>query len=385
MKNLLCIIIMSASTALAVYAQNTDNENLIVSHGPWLQNLTESGVTVMWTTNKPAIPGVKLITSDSNARLIRNSHDGIIDGGGILHKVRIEGLQPGTRYNYSLHSVEILKYQAYKIFYGDTLVSEQLNFATFPEKSENVRFTVVNDVHENSWKLAAYMKNGDCSMQDFFFFNGDMLEFLQEPDQIFTGFTDTAVSYFAKNKPFVYVRGNHETRGSMARDLKQYFDFNHGRYYFGFDYGPFHFTVLDCGEDKPDNNRYYYGLADYDFYRIQQLEWLKNEVKSDNFIDAKFRIVIIHMPIIKAENQGHGMRFLADHYGPILSNAGTNLLISAHTHRNAFYDKGESGFNYPVLVNSADTYIEVYADMKVIKATVRDLNGDQIAEYSIEP
>lgn len=385
MRTLLCTIILSASTALASYTQNIDNENLIVSHGPWLQNLSESGVTVIWTTNKPAIPGVKLTTPDGNTRFIRNSRDGIIDGGGTLHKVRIEGLQPGAHYDYSLHSVEILKYQAYKIYYGDTLVSDQHDFATFPAKSDNVRFTVINDVHENSWKLASYMKNGDRSLQDFYFFNGDMLEFLQKPGQIFTGFVDTAVSCFAKNKPFIYVRGNHETRGFMARDLKQYFDFKDGKYYFGFDYGPFHFTVLDCGEDKPDNNRYYYGLADYDSYRLQQLEWLKNEVKNENFIKAKYRIVIVHMPIIKEEKQGHGMRFLADYYGPILSNAGTDLLISAHTHRNAFHDKGKSGFNYPVIVNSADTYIEVYADRKEIKATIRDLKGDQIAEYSIKP
>ena len=98
--------------------------------------------------------------------------------------------------------------------------------------------------------------------------------------------------------------GNHETRGFVARDLKNYFDYKDDRFYYSFDNGPVHFVVLDCGEDKPDNNRYYYGLADYDSYRLEELEWLKKEVKSDAFRNAKHRIVIVHMPIIKEEKQG---------------------------------------------------------------------------------
>ena len=48
---------------------------------------------------------------------------------------------------------------------------------------------------------------------------------------------------------------------------------------------------------------YYYGLADYDRYRLEELEWLKKEVKSDAFRNAKHRIVIVHMPIIKEKSK----------------------------------------------------------------------------------
>jgi len=384
MQNLIPFFFLSVVLSLGSSSQDIDNENFVITHGPYLQNMGTSGVTIIWATNKPAVPGANLTTPDGKTRFVRNSHDGIIDGGDLLHKVRIDGLEPGNTYKYSINSVQILKYQAYKIYYGDTLARKAESFTTPSLKSEKISFTVINDVHENSGKMASYIKNGNEAGQDFYFLNGDMVDYLQATTQLFPGFIDTAVTYFATTKPFYYARGNHETRGFVARDLKNYFDYKDGRFYYSFDNGPVHFVVLDCGEDKPDNNRYYYGLADYDSYRLEELEWLKKEVKSDAFRNAKHRIVMIHMPVIKEEKQGYGMKFLADNFGPVLQGAGVDLMISAHTHRNAFYEAGESGFGYPVLVNSNNSFVEVVADLKEIKAVVKDINGKQLAEYVIK-
>ncbi len=384
MKNLYSLCTLIIILSLSSFSQGIDNENLVITHGPYLQNMGTSGVTIIWTTNKPAVPGVSLTCPDGKVRFVRNSRDGIIDGGGLLHKVRIDGLDAGNTYKYSINSIQILKYQAYKIYYGDTINMRSESFTTPQLKSETINFTVVNDVHGNAGKLASYIKNGNVSAQDFFFFNGDMIDYVQSPDQLFTGFIDTAVTYFGMRKPFFYARGNHEARGYAGREFKNYFDFKENRFYYSFDNGPVHFTVLDCGEDKPDNNRYYYGLADYDSYRLEELEWLKNEVKSDAFRNAKYRIVIVHMPIVKEIRQSHGQKFLADNFGPVLMSAGINLMISGHTHRNTYYEKGKSGFGYPVLVNSANSFVEVYVDNKIIKTLVKDINGGLIAEYELK-
>jgi UDP-2,3-diacylglucosamine pyrophosphatase LpxH len=366
-----------------VSSQGIDNENFMVTHGPWMQNLDPAGVTLMWTTNKPSVPGVILISSDGSSRFIRNSTDGIVNGGGTLHKVRVEGLTPGTTYKYSLHSVQILKYQAYKIYYGDTLQRKAESFTTPDPRAGKVSFTVYNDIHEQSGKLASYYKNGNKSGQDLYFFNGDMIDYLQNTNQLFRGFIDTAAFYFAAGKPFYYIRGNHETRGYLARDVKDYFDFKGGKFYYSFDAGPVHFTVLDCGEDKPDSNRYYYGLADYDTYRLEELEWLKTEVRSDAFRKAKYRIVMVHMPILKQEKQGWGIGFLSNNFGPVLQGTGVNLMVSAHTHRNAFYEKDKTGFGYPLLVNSNNSFVEIEAYQQGIKIVVKDIEGKIIAEYKL--
>jgi len=384
MKKASFLIILAFVLQNAAFSQVIDNENLTVTHGPWLQNLDATGVTIFWTTNKQAVPGVNITGPDGKIRFVRNSHDGIVDGGGTLHKVRVDGLEPGTIYKYSVHSVQIMKYQAYKVYYGDTLVRKTVSFTTPALRSDKVNFLVVNDVHNNSAKMSSYFRKGSVAEKDIVFFNGDMVDFLQSPDELFSGFLDSAVTYFASGKPFYYVRGNHETRGYKAREVKNYFDYKNGKFYYGFDCGPVHFTVLDCGEDKPDNNKNYFGLADYDSYRAEELEWLRAEVKSDAFRNAKKKIVVIHMPVVKEEKQNSGMKYLSENFGPVLQTAGVNLMISAHTHRNTFYESGESGFGYPLLVNSNNSFVEVVADEKVIRAVVRDVTGKQLAEYFIK-
>jgi acid phosphatase type 7 len=384
MKKFIIVPVALLTFSIAAFSQSIDNDNLMITHGPWLQNISSTGITVLWTTNKPVVPGINLTSPDGSVRFVRNSHDGIIDGGGTLQKVRIEGLEPGKTYKYSLSSIQILKYQAYKIYYGDTLLRRNETFTTPLAKSEKVTFTVINDIHELSGKMASFIRQGDIPGQDFYFFNGDMVDFLQNTDQLFNGFVDTASAYFATKKPFFYIRGNHETRGYEARDLKSFFDYKDDSFYYSFDMGPVHFVVLDCGEDKPDNNRYYYGLADYDSYRLKELEWLKKEVKSDAFRNAKRRIVMVHMPILKDEKAGYGLKFLADNYGPVLQNTGIDLMISAHTHRNSWYESGKTGFGYALLVNSNNSFIEVIADNQGIKAVVKDIQGKTINTYSVK-
>lgn len=384
MKKLYLFFVLSIAVSLNAFSQAIDNTDLKITHGPYLQNMGTSGVTIIWTTNLPAVPGINLTYPDGKARFIRNSHDGIIDGGGTLHKVRLDGLEPGQTYQYSINSIQILKYQAYKIYYGDTINTKPERFTTLNPGSSKINFTVINDVHEYSGKLASYIKNGDPSAQEFFIYNGDMVNYVQNADQLFTGFIDTTVSYFAKNKAFFYARGNHEARGMAGREFKDYFDFPGNRFYYSFDNGPVHFVVLDSGEDKPDNNRYYYGLADYDSYRLEQLEWLKKEVKSEAFLKARYRIVIVHMPIIKEEKQAHGLKFLTDHFGPVLKSANINLMMSAHMHRNSFYDKERSGFGYPVLINSNNSFVEVFVDNNRIEAVVKSEKGRLTARYEFK-
>jgi len=384
MKKIITLFILSVVFAVVCSSQGIDNDNFIVTHGPWLQNLSSTGVTIAWATNKPAIPGISITGTDGSKRFIRNSHYGNVDGGGMEHKVRVEGLVPGTAYKYALNSVQVLKYQAYRVYYGDTLSGKQLTFVTPPEKSDKVTFTIFNDVHELSGKMGSYLQHNNIPLQDFYFFNGDMINYLQEPEQLYRGFIDTAVFYFASVKPFYYIRGNHEARGYAARDLKNYFDYKDDRFYYSFDMGPVHFVVLDCGEDKPDNSKEYYGLADFDTYRQEELVWLKEELKSEAFRKAVHRIVMIHMPVVKAEKQNHAMTWLSTNFGPLLRDAGVDMVFSAHIHRNAYYEKDKSGYGYALLVNSNNSFVEVEADSDRIKALVKDVEGKTISEYIIK-
>lgn len=78
------------------------------------------------------------------------------------------------------------------------------------------------------------------------------------------------------------------------------------------------------------------------------------------------------------------MQFMAEKFGPVLETAGIDLLISGHLHINDFYEAGRSGFNYPVLVNSNVSFVEVEADTMEIKAAVKDVYGKIIHSYVID-
>jgi len=263
MKRNILAAVLSMIIALSGLGQSINNENLKIIHGPYIQNLTPEGVTIIWHTNMPAVPSVIISGDGAGTGIVQNSTDGIIDGGGTIHKVRLSSLDPGKEYTYTPVSVQVMKYQAYRIYYGDTLRGDNFKFRTPSAGAKNVSFTVFNDIHERAGLLSEFLSQDRNINSDLYFFNGDMIDYLQDDSQLFNGFIDTTVSYFATSVPFYYVRGNHETRGMLARDLKQYFDFPSGKFYYAFTRGPVRFIVLDCGEDKPDNNRYYFPVSGF--------------------------------------------------------------------------------------------------------------------------
>lgn len=363
-------------------AQSQDTGSVEILHGPYLQHVTETGATIVFLTGKPAVAGVFVADEKGSVSMIRNSEDGLISAGELLHKIRITGLSPGNRYSYRIFANEILTFEPYEIIFGDTVRDEKIHSFTTPDMNKKeISFTVFNDIHSDPGKMGSYLAAQSVEQQDCYFLNGDLWNHVESGQMLFTGCLDTAIDRFASDIPFYFVRGNHETRGKYARDLKQYFDFPDDRYYYAFTRGPVHFVVLDSGEDKPDTSRYYYGLADFDAYRLEQLEWLKEHIKTDAFKNALFRIVLIHMPVMKTGNNWHGMEFLAEHFGPVLDSARIDLMVSGHLHRNQWLKSGESGFSYPVLICSNKDFVEVTASTSGIKIWLKNSHGEIMEEY----
>lgn len=366
------------------YCFAQENEALTFSHGPYLQKVSETGATIIFTTNKLVVSGILLKSGGGEFELIQNSRDGLIAVGDNIHKIRIENLESGKQYEYKLFASEILNYQPYKCTYGDTLVSENFKFKTFNPDDKRINFTVFCDIHDNVEKLTKYLDSNDIENQDFYFMNGDILGHIEEEAQLFSSFIDTSVSRFATEKPFFYARGNHETRGKFARELNNYLDLPNDKFYYAQTIGNTRFVVLDGGEDKPDTTQAYSGLADFDKYRLEELEWLKEEVAGDDFKSAQFKIVIVHMPIYINDRNWYGMAFLAEHFGPVLKSAGVDLMISGHRHRNQWVKKEESGFDYPVIVCSNNNYIEAEVNENGISIHLIDLDGQIVDKYVIE-
>ena len=99
-----------------------------ISHSPYLQALHDTGVTIVWTTDKDAIGWVELAPDDGShfykqerSKYFAASH-GFKDVSTV-HKVTVRGLSPGTTYRYRVYAQEVTSHVGTDVTYGDIATS----------------------------------------------------------------------------------------------------------------------------------------------------------------------------------------------------------------------------------------------------------------------
>jgi predicted phosphohydrolase len=221
-------------------------------------------------------------------------------------------------------------------------------------------------------------KGIDFSKIDMVIFNGDMSSSLNSEEQLFTDFIDASVELFASRVPILFTRGNHETRGTFADYLMDYFPKESDNVYQLVNVGDVSFLMLDCGEDKPDSDIEYSGLADFDAYRVAEAEWLKETVKSKLYQESKVKIAILHMPPM--EGNWHGNIHLRETLLPVLNEANVTAMFSGHTHRYSYNKPEPEKINFPVLVNSNNAVIKCDIINGKVKASIITADGNKPSE-----
>ena len=374
MKKLLFVL------AGVAFAWTAVAQELRITHGPYLCDMTHDGVTVVWTTSKPALSWVEASPADSlNAPALKQArYYQIVAGRKLacrtLHAVRVRGLQPGTDYRYRIFSQEVQSWpDVNNVTYGKTLDADAsrrraYEFRTFPQAGSGCSFIVLNDIHGKADYMTRLCKSVDFSKLGFVAFNGDMSSSVESGEQLFKAYLDASVSLFATGTPILFTRGNHETRGVFADSLGDYFPGQDGRFYGIYRYGDVCILLLDCGEDKPDDHAEYNGLADYDAYRIEECEWLKRAVRSDEFLSASARIVLLHIPPMA--EAWHGSVHLNELFVPVLNEAGIDLMLCGHDHAYSFRPAGEQGTQFPIVVNDNKSYVRCDVADSLIRVQV---------------
>ena len=374
MKKLLFVL------AGVAFAWTAVAQELRITHGPYLCDMTHDGVTVVWTTSKPALSWVEASPADSlNAPALRQArYYQTVAGRKLacrtLHAVRVRGLQPGTDYRYRIFSQEVQSWpDVNNVTYGKTLDADAsrrraYEFRTFPQAGSGCSFIVLNDIHGKADYMTRLCKSVDFSKLGFVAFNGDMSSSVESGEQLFKAYLDASVSLFATGTPILFTRGNHETRGIFADSLGDYFPGQDGRFYGIYRYGDVCILLLDCGEDKTDDHAEYNGLADYDAYRIEECEWLKKAVRSDEFLSASARIVLLHIPPMA--EAWHGSVHLNELFVPVLNEAGIDLMLCGHDHVYSFRPAGEQGTRFPIVVNDNKSYVRCDVADSLIRVQV---------------
>lgn len=366
------------------------NDKLEITHGPYLVEPGENCITIIWFTNKASLSWVEFC-GDGNfgtfpqwggyPKITKSSTRGLIDANLKMHTIRLTNLKPGTKYKYRIISKEIQQYNPYEVIYGDSTVDDIYEFETLNIQKTDFSFGAISDMHEQASIFDTLLQNAHVDSLDMVFFNGDMLNWIGDEERILNGLIDVSVNHFAKTKPIVLTRGNHETRGPNAQELFSYFPHSSGQYYFAFSHGDVRFVVLDSGEDKEDSHPVYAGLVDFDQYRTEQAAWLQNEVNGDEFKNAAYKIVLFHIPPFSG--RGHGGKDLTEKWGPILNKANIDIVISGHTHRFSRIETREELNKFPILVLGKDMMLKTDVSSKQLSFSIKDSRGKIVDEFLI--
>lgn len=336
-----------------------------VTHGPWICDMDSTGTTIVWVTDVPGMSWVEIApdSADHFYGRARQRYYDVLAGRKVLtdsvHRVRIEGLKPDTKYRYRVFTQEVAEWRyddwvtLGKTACTDVWRGKPHEFKTFSAKPREVTFLVLNDIHERAQFMKDLCKNVDFKKLDFVLLNGDMSNRLRNQQHMMEAYLDTCVRMFATHTPLFFNRGNHELRGQFADYLYRYFPTNNGKYYRVQHVAGIDFLFIDTGEDKPDEDIEYSGIVNYDQYREEEARWLRG-LRESKQVGKHPLIVFSHIP--PTLQKWHGPYHLQKTLMPELNKMNVSVMLSAHLHAFGYQEPNEV-INFPNLVNSNNTYL----------------------------
>ena len=260
---------------ILVELRTAEKADKIFRMKPYLQNPVGNGITVMWETTVPAYCWVEYGTDTTQLKRARTIVDGQVVCNNYLHKIRIDGLQPGQKYYYRVCSQEILLYQAYKKVFGNTAQSAFSEFTLPATDTDSFTAVVFNDLHQHTQTFRALCQQIKNVNYDFVVFNGDCVDDPVDHNQATSFISELTEGVCGDRIPTFFMRGNHEIRDAYSIGLRDHYDYVGDRTYGSFNWGDTRIVMLDCGEDKPDDHWVYYGLNDFTQLRNEQVDFLK--------------------------------------------------------------------------------------------------------------
>lgn len=390
MKKLLfiCVLILSQTALLAQRAS--------IQGGPWLTAVTQTGFTVVWTTDHDAIGSVAVAPMPEEDRPEHfycyerpefwSKRDGIKTVGR-HHIVKVDGLEPGTTYRFRVMNRTVREVLPTGIVYGEltgtSVRDDVFTVTTHSTEKEEVRFQIVNDIHGRDTLLRQLLADVRETDTDMVFLNGDMQNSMTGEQQIFGDYLQSLSELFATHIPFYFARGNHETRGPEACRFLEYFPTVSGASYYSFREGPVTFVVIDGVEGKPGDESGYYGITEPETFFYRQLEWMKELFSSEEFRNSPVKILISHFSLMQGnEYSSQRMREL---YLDLINDAGFDAGFSGHTHRHLWSNAGTGNVNFPIMTNAASEKAVVTVSSGNIDIRTYNASGVQTHAYSLEP
>lgn len=384
-----------ASVALATPATPATTSNTTnpftanVATPPYAQIMGQSTIAVCWQTKTPVVAGLRWRYQDQTAwNEVYPTEYGLIKAETTHHQIHIPRLEAGRTVEIIPFFKPIERFHPYDTRLRAPVLSEVITLHI--PKKDHVCFSVFNDLHNRRGTFLALLPEVLKRKPHFVAFNGDYVTDCSTEAGVRDPGLINMCQLTREGIPSLFVRGNHEYRGHMARRLKNYVARENGEFFGAFTAGPVRIAYLDSGEDKEDSHPVYAGLLDCDTYLQHQNDWFAKEVKSPAWQNAAWRIIIIHIPVETLSKDAYGPRRLRELLTPILADAKLDLMIGAHEHRLQRIDPATSRFNipYPIFtgggpsLKSATTFT-IEATPTSLSLTTDRVEGEEKLSYQV--
>ena len=380
----------------------------------------DHAVAIIWKTQEIAT-GWAEVSQDGGAtwKRVWSGDDGICDILRTTHIALVEDYDPAKPLKYRVVSRPIAEYSRFGPvrYSGETIPDGKLTgyyigrgykpFAKaraekytgeeFVEEGEvgaidAVEIAMFTDVHHSipyyPKLLKAVPENLSLAV-----FAGDICDFSRSaPD--FEKHLMAPMSYLSRTKKCLvrFVRGNHETMGLYAAHVRTHVALQDNAFYGALTIGDTRFVFLDTGNESHAAKR----LDPDDFFRMpayfaQENAWLRREVASADWKNAKRRIAFAHIPPSYAVEGGRCAE-ITEMYRT-LGDAGLTLLCAGHVHDGSFVPP-EAGRPFPMAIgggpydkrgkfNSIATVTRVTVKKDALTVRQYDLNGDEVFNVNV--
>ena len=352
-----------------------------VVSGPWVSEVRDSHVTILWTTEKAGQAYVELADGTNVWE--------IFAGRRIFkrfHSVRIDRLEPGEVVRYRVCGIDLVDDRSARDpKFGESWEGEWHSVRSFNPKAERCNFSVFNDVHMKTAKYRNLAAQVDSAATDFLFLNGDIASAGNYVLDTLVHYELDPLGTLSAGLPVLFARGNHEGRGNRPDLVADVFpNDDPAPFYYTFRQGPVAFIVFDAGETHADRCVAYNGAEVFEDYLSAQIEWAKQAILEPSFFYAPVKICLIHVPMIDHPDKDDYLiqRWLNVHFVPLLNKTGIDLMIGADLHEFMYCEPGTMGNDFPILVNDDARRLDVRCDRKSIR--LRMLNADGEEEFSKE-
>ena len=204
------------------------------------------------------------------------------------------------------------------------------------DTSDGLNYYSISDVHmglECSKEASDYNKD-----KELLILAGDTISMIDTYRD--AAYTNKVAYELTKGEiPVIYARGNHELKGKYMEEFHDYVGANGEDFFYKFSFGNVYGIVLDIGEDHDDDYWEYYDTCDFNEYRNRQLELIRSELESKEYLNYEYRLVVCHIPIPFINARHNHVDFKKD-VTTLLNQMDIDMVISGHQHDLLVFEPG---------------------------------------------